>query len=104
MPPPVPTMDPYEAARLSAERCDGTVFMDRTVRVDRVGKDADDAQANSVLAGDPKTTIFVGNLDFASKEEDLRAFFEALVVAERGSPGSSQGESSDEDEESAWVE
>ncbi|KZT73879.1 hypothetical protein DAEQUDRAFT_761831 [Daedalea quercina L-15889] len=101
VPPPAPTMDPYEAARLAAERCDGTVFMGRTIRVDRAGKFTGDAQASGAPAGDPKTTIFVGNLDFASKEEDLRAFFEALVVAERGSPGESQGEGSDEDEESA---
>ncbi|KAJ3525434.1 hypothetical protein NMY22_g10574 [Coprinellus aureogranulatus] len=28
--------------------------------------------------------VFVGNLDFASKEEDLRVFFENLMVAEKG--------------------
>lgn len=102
VPPPAPTMDPYEAARLAAERCDGTVFMERTIRVDRVGKGGDGAQGPSVPVGDPKLTIFVGNLDFASKEEDLRAFFEALVVKERGAPGEASEESSeDEDEDSA---
>ncbi|KAH9936187.1 uncharacterized protein B0H18DRAFT_1081890 [Fomitopsis serialis] len=100
VPPPAPTLDPYEAARLAAERCDGTVFMERTIRVDRVGRDAEEAPSNSVPAGDPKMTIFVGNLDFASKEEDLRAFFETLVIAERGQPGEQEGESSEEDEES----
>ena len=100
VPPPAPTMDPYEAARLAAERCDGTVFMDRTIRVDRVAKDGDGAQRTGVPAGDPKLTVFVGNLDFASKEEDLRAFFEALVVKERGPPGEAGKESSEEEEES----
>ncbi|KDN43666.1 hypothetical protein K437DRAFT_274830 [Tilletiaria anomala UBC 951] len=33
---------------------------------------------------DPKRTVFVGNLDFTAKEEDLRAFFEGLVTGERG--------------------
>ncbi|KAH9841472.1 uncharacterized protein C8Q71DRAFT_701010, partial [Rhodofomes roseus] len=97
VPPPAPTMDPYEAARLAAERCDGTVFMERTIRVDRVGKDTDASSAAPL--GDPKTTIFVGNLDFASKEEDLRVFFEVLVTAERGAPEEQEGESSEEDEE-----
>lgn len=33
---------------------------------------------------DPKCSLFVGGLDYAAKEEDVRAFFESLVVAERG--------------------
>lgn len=35
---------------------------------------------------EPKETIFVGNLDFAASDEDLRAFFEGLVSQERGAP------------------
>ncbi|KAF8917378.1 hypothetical protein CPB85DRAFT_1374198 [Mucidula mucida] len=31
-------------------------------------------------------SVFVGNLDFASKEEDLRVFFEGVMSAERGPP------------------
>ena len=56
------------------------------------------------MAGDPKATLFVGNLEFTSKEEDLRAFFESVVVAERGKPGEkgdddeSDSESEEEDE------
>lgn len=103
VPPPAPTMDPYEAAQLAAERCDGTVFMERTIRVDRVGKAGVGAQGAGGPAGNPKLTIFVGNLDFASKEEDLRAFFEALVVKERGPPGEA-GEESSEDEDEASAE
>ena len=31
-------LDPYEAAKLAAEKCDGAVFMERTLRADLVGK------------------------------------------------------------------
>ncbi|CCM01168.1 uncharacterized protein FIBRA_03216 [Fibroporia radiculosa] len=100
VPPPRPIMDPYEAASLAAERCDRTVFMDRTIRVDRVGKghEEDSHNTEGSLIGDPKATVFVGNLDFGSKEEDLRVFFEGLVIAERGSPTAvAEAESEDED-------
>lgn len=96
-----PAMDPYEAARLAAEHCDGTVFMERTLRADIVGKGLG-AESNQLGRMDPKTTIFVGNLDFASKEEDLRAYFEGVVSAERGPPqerGSEESEEEEEDEE-----
>jgi len=76
-------MDPYEAARCAVETCDGTIFEGKTIRVDRLRKGgAGDASVDGL--GDPKLSIFVGNLDFASKEEDLRAFFETLVTNERG--------------------
>ncbi|GBE84863.1 hypothetical protein BKA93DRAFT_827131 [Sparassis latifolia] len=101
MPPSALTMDPYEAAKTAAELCDGTVFMERTLRADRVGRDSEHPGKNGDIAGDPKTTVFVGNLDFASKEEDLRVFFEALVSAERGPPpeGGDSGEEDEEDED-----
>ncbi|EED86007.1 predicted protein, partial [Postia placenta Mad-698-R] len=99
VPPPTPTLDPYEAARLAAERVNGSLFMERTLRADKVGRDLADSTPGAVDA-DPKATVFVGNLDFASKEEDLRVFFEGLVSAERGPPGEGSGESDeDEDEE-----
>ncbi|KAH6888797.1 hypothetical protein BKA70DRAFT_1390075 [Coprinopsis sp. MPI-PUGE-AT-0042] len=87
LPPLPPTLDPYEAAKLA-----------RLIRVDRVGKigakgasqstEDDDAQgdARPLQDADPKLSIFVGNLDFESKEEDLRVFFEALLEAEKGKP------------------
>ncbi|KAH9942888.1 hypothetical protein B0H21DRAFT_695772 [Amylocystis lapponica] len=87
VPPPVPTMDPYEAAKAAAADADGSIFMERTVRVDRVGRHEDAGDATAAGMSDPKATVFVGNLDFASKEEDLRVFFEGLVSAERGPPG-----------------
>ena len=51
------------------------------------------------MAGDPKATVFVGNLEFTSKEEDLRAFFETLVCEERGKPGEKRGDESDEEDD-----
>ncbi|KAH9851826.1 hypothetical protein C2E23DRAFT_732469 [Lenzites betulinus] len=113
--PPLPTvMDPREAARTCAELADGSLFQERTLRVDIVKKDAAGGGARTgAMAGDPRATVFVGNLEFTSKEEDLRAFFESVVRTERGEPGErADGESSgseEEDEEArvprarAWV-
>ncbi|KIJ64663.1 hypothetical protein HYDPIDRAFT_90009, partial [Hydnomerulius pinastri MD-312] len=90
LPPPPPVMDPIEATRLAVEKANGTMFLNRMLRVDYVtritlaGVSSDAAPTSAV--GDPKLTIFVGNLDFASKEEDLRVFFEGVVSAERGPP------------------
>jgi nucleolar protein 12 len=74
-------LSPSEAARLAVEKCDGTVLLGRTIRVDRVGS-AEKGRKEG--RSDPKFTIFVGNLDFSSKEEDVRAFFEGVVTTERG--------------------
>ncbi|KAF9242674.1 hypothetical protein BU15DRAFT_86850 [Melanogaster broomeanus] len=96
--PPAPTvMDPFEAARLAVVKCNGTMFLDRMLRVDA---SSDDALLSSAV-GDPKLTIFVGNLDFASKEDDLRVFFEGVVSAERG-PASAEL-SQDGDKPMLWV-
>lgn len=84
LPPPKEVMDPGEAAKAAVEKCDGTVFMERMIRVDVVRREAVETGKEGV--GDPKLAVFVGNLDFASKEEDLRAFFEGVVSAERGPP------------------
>ena len=82
--PPSPnSMDPYEAAKLAVEKCDGTIFKGNTIRVDNVRKGGSGESSGEGL-GDPKLSVFVGNLDFTSKEEDLRAFFETLVTNERG--------------------
>lgn len=99
----VDVMDPYEAAKVAVKKCDGTVFEGKTIRVDVVRKfGVGDASGEGL--GDPKLSIFVGNLDFATKEEDLRAFFETLVTNERGARP--QGQSSgvgDETRSSSWV-
>ncbi|KAH6893661.1 hypothetical protein BKA70DRAFT_1536211 [Coprinopsis sp. MPI-PUGE-AT-0042] len=98
LPPLPPTLDPYEAAKLAVETCNNTCLWRGLIRVDRVGKigakgasqstEDDDAQgdARPLQDADPKLSIFVGNLDFESKEEDLRVFFEALLEAEKGKP------------------
>lgn len=122
VPPPPPVMDPYEAAKLAVEKCNNTVFMERVIRVDRVGSKAKlpgglegdgalgEAGIGALGDADPKYTIFVGNLDFASKEEDLRAFFESLVVKEKGPPPPASkdgmevdGEDSRKSQHSSWV-
>ncbi|KZT51889.1 hypothetical protein CALCODRAFT_111384 [Calocera cornea HHB12733] len=72
-------LTPVEVANLVVEKANGTTFLGKTLRVDHVGK-----QAAGWGTADPKLTVFVGNLDFAAKEEAIRAFFEALVQAERG--------------------
>ncbi|KAF8886203.1 hypothetical protein BD779DRAFT_1531477 [Infundibulicybe gibba] len=109
IPPPPPTLDPYAAAKIAVEKCNGTMFMERIMRVDAVGKKHSGlsltppkGNATATIDGDPKLSIFVGNLDFASKEEDLRVFFEGIVSAERGPP--SPGEESNEDESTSGPE
>lgn len=123
VPPPPPVMDPYEAAKVAAQNGDETLFMERTIRIDVVGSSHSQpgidgkGKGNDVgdVLGDPKRTVFVGNLDFASKEEDLRVFFEGVVSAERGPAPSpideeDPNESDEEDKEklvsakkSSWV-
>ena len=53
--------------------------------------------------GDPKRTVFVGGLDFASSEEDLRIFFEGVISGERGPSSAVAGNSDLSDEEDARV-
>ncbi|KAI0029263.1 hypothetical protein K488DRAFT_56756, partial [Vararia minispora EC-137] len=85
-------LDPQVVAREVVEKADGSIFMGRTLRVDSVSKTVEEK-------GDPRRTVFVGNLDFASQEEDLRVFFEGVVSAERGPPGADEDEESDEENE-----
>ena len=104
-------MDPYEAALACAEKCDGSAFLDRTLRVDvvkrgvRPGAEGEGAvtRGEQVMAGDPKATVFVGNLDFASKEEDLRIFFEGLLSAERGPPPEADSEEEEDAQSGAMA-
>lgn len=85
-------MDPYEAAKEAVKKADGSIFVDRMIRVDFVGKTRsggvayEEGETESIGDADPKCTLFVGNLDLASKEEDLRVFFESLMKTERGDP------------------
>ncbi|KIK62418.1 hypothetical protein GYMLUDRAFT_58188 [Collybiopsis luxurians FD-317 M1] len=115
--PPLPgVMDPYEAANFARERCDGSEFMERTLRVDVVAHNVDvsavEGQGRVIRTGsdvDPKRCVFVGNLDFESKEEDVRAFFEGVISTEKGprvarenEPDDDEGEE-EEDETSVGV-
>ena len=103
LPPIPPCLDPYKAARTAAEIGDGSLFMERVVRVDLVGKNNNEAGSSDT---DPKLSVFVGNLDFASKEEDLRVFFEGLMTSERGLPPPTSNEDIDEEHQRkplTWV-
>ena len=89
------TVHPFDAAGIAVERCDGTMFLDRTIRVDRVGQWRTGCGAVGEKAadgvGDPRQTLFVGNLDFAAKEEELRVWFEGVVSQELGPPADDTG-------------
>jgi len=108
VPPPPETMDPYAAAQLAVERCDGTLFMERMIRVDLASKNANGVKGpgdqGGLLDGNPKLSVFVGNLDFGCKEEDLRAFFEGIVSSERGPPVEDASDDEDENKKlKTWV-
>ena len=79
-----PVMDPFEAAKLLVARGDGSTFMNRTLRMDLARPPEEGGAATHGF--DPHFTIFVGSLDLTAHEEDLRAYFESVVVAEQGPP------------------
>ena len=58
--------------------------MEHIIRVD-LAKPSEDHSVG--IDDNPKLSVFVGNLDFGCKEEDLRVFFEGVVSGERGPPG-----------------
>jgi nucleolar protein 12 len=91
-----PILSPFEAAQKALEG-NGSMFLDRLIRADTVRLPSSEALASATTAlgkrdawlptgADPKTSMFVGGLDYAAKEEDVRVFFEELVKAERGPP------------------
>lgn len=98
------TIHPTEAARLLVEKGNGTIFMSRTLRMDRVGQwktglpPNEKDQMNLQVLPDPPCTLFVGNLDFSAKEEDLRTFFDSLLSKERGEPPEDQLKTGESDE------
>ncbi|CAE6468320.1 unnamed protein product [Rhizoctonia solani] len=87
-----PAWDPTEVAARAVLACNGSKFMERMLRVDRVGKREEDKQ-------DPRTMIFVGNLDFETDEDALREMFEKLVEKERGKSDAQGDGSESEDNE-----
>ncbi|WVF65790.1 hypothetical protein IAT40_000524 [Kwoniella sp. CBS 6097] len=89
-----PVMDPFEAAT-AVLTANGSTFLERTIRVDslRLPSAVALASAGNALAKrdawlpkgtDPKKSLFVGGLEYAAKDEDIRVFFEELVKSERG--------------------
>ncbi|KAI0696017.1 hypothetical protein BC835DRAFT_917013 [Cytidiella melzeri] len=100
---PSTLMDPHEAAKIVIREADGGEFHGHSVRVDSALRGKSKGQVgelgNVEVAEDPKATVFVGSLDFACKEEDVRAFFEKLMVEERGAPGVSGKDEHGNDEE-----
>ena len=81
-------MDPFEAAQEAVRKVNGTTFADHVLRVDLASKPTGivrDLSAAGTLT-DPRLSVFVGNLDFASSEDDVRAFFEKVMREERGDP------------------
>ncbi|OCF43374.1 nucleolar protein 12 [Kwoniella heveanensis CBS 569] len=90
-----PVMDPFEAAAAVIAAANGSTFLERTIRVDslRLPSAVALASAGNALAKrdawlpkgtDPKKSLFVGGLEYAAKDEDVRSFFEELVKSERG--------------------
>ena len=94
-----PILDPYTAAT-QALSANASSFLSRTIRVDSLHPKNNPSTTSANLftpsntsttprdiwtAGtDPKKSLFVGGLDYATKDEDLRVFFEEKVKAERG--------------------
>ena len=82
-------LDPFEAAMKAVEACDGSTFMERTIRVDIVHNKGEGSNNKSDVNADPKLSVFVGNLEFTAKEEELRSFFENLIAKELDSSNTS---------------
>jgi nucleolar protein 12 len=82
-------LPPDEAVKRAIAALDNTQYLDLTLRADTVGGGK----------SDPRRTVFVGGLDFASREEDVRVFFEGVVCTERGPRITVPGDSDSDDEE-----
>jgi nucleolar protein 12 len=89
-----PVMNPFEAAA-AVLAANGSTFMSRTIRVDKLRLPSAIALETATNAlskrdawlpsnADPKKSLFIGGLDYAAKEEDVRVLFEELVKSERG--------------------
>ncbi|OCB88138.1 hypothetical protein A7U60_g4766 [Sanghuangporus baumii] len=107
-------MDPFEAAREAVLKVNRTTFAEHVLRVDLAGRPTKDPQDLTATIGtftDPRLSIFIGNLDFASREDDVRAFFEKIMSEERGDPNADvdennegdDGEASNARRMSSWV-
>lgn len=114
-----PILDPYVAAKEIIKNGNHSQFMERTLRLDACRPSLSTIAATAAQEGkstlplkrqvwtagkDPKKSLYVGNLDYAAKEEDLRAFFESLLVAERGDKLKSIDADGIESGPNVWVE
>ncbi|TFK61546.1 hypothetical protein BDN72DRAFT_849568 [Pluteus cervinus] len=96
---------------LSIEVAQNRMFGERMIRVDVALQGTARAKHKSSLGdvgmggADPKFSVFVGNLDFESREEDLRVYFEGVIAAERGPPEDAmERDDGDEDAENDQME
>ncbi|KAL1722940.1 hypothetical protein EV715DRAFT_270060 [Schizophyllum commune] len=99
--PPLPTADPYQAAIQIASKMDGVEWEGRVLRVDLARRDPAVTETPvdlTALLPDPKRTLFVGNLDYGAKEDDVRAFFEAEDAVSDEEEGSEAGSDAEETE------
>ncbi|KAJ7072915.1 hypothetical protein C8F01DRAFT_265852 [Mycena amicta] len=106
------TADPYEAALEIARAANLSTFMDVPIRVDVCRPQQQQQQSTSNTntttidafgaTGDPKLSLFVGNLEFGSQERDVMEFFEGVVAGERGPAPASAPE--DGIASSRWVQ
>ncbi|WVO18633.1 hypothetical protein L204_106352 [Cryptococcus depauperatus] len=82
-----PVQDPFEAATQFISAASGSTCLGRTIRTDSVKTLTTSTKSKKdwlPSSTDPKKSLFVGGLDYAAKEEDVKVFFEELVKAERG--------------------
>ncbi|KAJ7672100.1 hypothetical protein B0H17DRAFT_184593 [Mycena rosella] len=91
------TDTPYAAAAHLARAANAADFAGRALRVDVCGLLPDADAGGEGVGGDPKRSVFVGNLDFAAREGDVREFFEGVVAAERGPALSATSDAEDGD-------
>ncbi|KAF7290068.1 RRM domain-containing protein [Mycena chlorophos] len=75
---------PYDAALEIARAANQSTFLDVVIRVDVCGGKSSDADDVLGATGDPKLSLFVGNLEFGAQERDVMEFFEGVLAAERG--------------------
>ncbi|KAF7350889.1 RRM domain-containing protein [Mycena sanguinolenta] len=86
---------PYSVALQVARAANASEFIGRSLRVDVCARLPDAGEADGTgtgPSGDPKLSIFLGNLDFSSSESDVREFFEGVVAGERGPAPSTSSE------------
>ncbi|KAJ7647877.1 hypothetical protein FB45DRAFT_894664 [Roridomyces roridus] len=88
---------PYRAAAHMARAANASSFSQRSLRVDLCASiSGPGAEVDEGAVGDPKRSVFVGNLDFGAREDDVREFFEGVVAGERGpAPSAASGDAED---------